>query len=80
MVTGTDYSFFKLRRACNMHKKLSKHILLYLICRSWYKEIADEYLKNNDFNIVEVDWERPARMPYEISAKSTKDVGKSSFE
>ncbi|KAL1490866.1 hypothetical protein ABEB36_011551 [Hypothenemus hampei] len=43
--------------------------------RSWYEKIANEYLKNDNFNIILVDWEKAARMPYEFSAESTKFVG-----
>ncbi|XP_066142156.1 phospholipase A1-like [Euwallacea fornicatus] len=43
--------------------------------RSWYKAIAGEYLKGNDYNIIQVDWEQPARLPYLHSSKITKDVG-----
>nr|AEE63364.1 unknown [Dendroctonus ponderosae] len=43
--------------------------------RSWYQGIADQYLETGDFNIVEVDWETVARMPYIYSAKSVQIVG-----
>ncbi|XP_030755431.1 pancreatic lipase-related protein 3-like [Sitophilus oryzae] len=43
--------------------------------RSWYKTIADEYLKINDINFIEVDWENIARLPYISSAKNLKFVG-----
>ncbi|CAG9760472.1 unnamed protein product [Ceutorhynchus assimilis] len=43
--------------------------------RSWYKNVADQFFVNGDINFIEVDWERPARMPYVYSAKATRMVG-----
>ncbi|XP_060529037.1 pancreatic triacylglycerol lipase-like [Cylas formicarius] len=43
--------------------------------RSWYKNISREYLKQADMNFVEIDWEKPARIPYPASARATRSVG-----
>lgn len=44
--------------------------------RTWYKNITEEYLKYKDLNVIQVDWERPARSSYFSAAYNTKFVGK----
>lgn len=44
--------------------------------RTWYQKIADELLINGDFNVIEVDYENPARSAYISSAANSKLVGK----
>ncbi|KAF2887984.1 hypothetical protein ILUMI_18189 [Ignelater luminosus] len=43
--------------------------------RDWYKNMTREYLKKDDFNIIQVDWSKPASSGYSISAGNTKYVG-----
>lgn len=43
--------------------------------RKWYKTMTDEYLKRGDYNVIQVDWERPSRSNYVSSAYNTKFVG-----
>ncbi|XP_018564389.1 phospholipase A1-like [Anoplophora glabripennis] len=43
--------------------------------RSWYKVITEEFLKNGDYNVVQVDWEKPARSAYVSSAANAKFIG-----
>ncbi|CAH0555128.1 unnamed protein product [Brassicogethes aeneus] len=42
--------------------------------RLWYKNMTTEYLINGDFNIIQVDWERPSRFSYISSAFNTRYV------
>lgn len=44
--------------------------------RSWYKEVTEAFLKIGDYNVVQVNWEKPARFAYVSSAINTKLVGK----
>lgn len=44
--------------------------------RRWYGKITKEFLTKGDFNVIQVDWEIPARMAYISSAMNTKFVGK----
>lgn len=44
--------------------------------RAWYKEVTEGFLKNGDLNVIQVDWERPARSAYVSSAINTKLIGK----
>lgn len=43
--------------------------------RRWYGNITREFLTKGDFNIIQVDWEIPARTAYIYSAMNTKLVG-----
>ncbi|KAF7277653.1 hypothetical protein GWI33_001001, partial [Rhynchophorus ferrugineus] len=42
---------------------------------SWYKNIANAYLKSDNINLVGVDWNKLARQPYLYSVASTSFVG-----
>ncbi|KAJ8969601.1 hypothetical protein NQ317_011315 [Molorchus minor] len=43
--------------------------------RSWNKRMAVALLKRRDVNVIQVNWERPARKPYVSSAVDTKIIG-----
>ncbi|KAJ8917665.1 hypothetical protein NQ315_005112 [Exocentrus adspersus] len=43
--------------------------------RSWYKDITELFLRNADCNVIQVDWEKPARAAYVSSAINTKLIG-----
>ncbi|XP_066253402.1 phospholipase A1-like [Euwallacea similis] len=69
----TSKSYYLLGRS--KESKILIHGWLENHKRSWYKAIAEEFLKYNDCNVIEVDWEQPARLPYLHSSTITKDVG-----
>ncbi|KAL3269425.1 hypothetical protein HHI36_008495 [Cryptolaemus montrouzieri] len=52
-----------------IHGYLENHLV------DWYKIMKDELLKNNDMNVIEVDWKRVSRSLYTSSAKNIKLIG-----
>lgn len=42
----------------------------------YYKRITDAYLEKSDFNIITVDWDKPAHKNYITSSASTQGVGR----
>lgn len=40
-----------------------------------YKDMAEEFLRNGDYNVMRVDWYKPALYSYPASAQSTRGVG-----
>lgn len=42
----------------------------------WYGEFKDAYLKKGDYNVILVDWTKPAGALYPFSVGYTRDVGK----
>lgn len=41
----------------------------------WYQNITQEYLRKGDYNIIQVDWSKPASLSYSSSAFNTRKVG-----
>lgn len=41
----------------------------------WYEILTTEFLKKGDFIVIQVDWEKIARLNYASSANNTKIVG-----
>lgn len=43
---------------------------------TWVKELTQAYLKEKNYNIVQVDWSKPANKTYSESAGYVDDIGK----
>lgn len=41
----------------------------------WIQSMTDAYLEQNDCNVIQVDWRKPAAQLVYVSARNTKDVG-----
>lgn len=42
----------------------------------WIEKATKEYLTKGDYNILQVDWSKPASQSYDISSNNTEPVGK----
>lgn len=42
---------------------------------SWYDEVTEAYLKKGDYNVVQVDYSRPASQEEEAAVRDAKFVG-----
>lgn len=56
--------------------KLLTHGWLENANRTYLKELTKAYLKRGDYNIIVIDWQRPAQFDYTIASRNTKSVGK----
>lgn len=75
---STSKETFTIKSAINKSKpfKFIIHGWIENNRRHWYETITKKFLEKGDFNIIQVDWELPARTAYVSSAANTKMVGK----
>lgn len=43
---------------------------------TWVKNMTEALLRSGDFNVIAVDWKKPAFKLYSISARNTFPLGK----
>lgn len=43
--------------------------------KGWYDDIKNSYLENGDYNVIGVDWSKPASALYPLSVQYTTEVG-----
>lgn len=44
---------------------------------AWMQDMASAFIKNEDCQVIQVDWGKPAQQVYPISAQNTRVVGES---
>lgn len=44
--------------------------------RTYVRALTNAYLRRGEYNVIAVDWARPAQFDYTISARNTKSVGR----
>lgn len=79
---GQSYSDYRLDDR-NLHTLDTSKPFKY-IAHGWmengrktrYKDMTEELLKHGDYNVIRVDWYKPAMYTYPASADNTRGVGK----